>query len=260
MFFKLRKLGLPVIILFMLNDPLSASENSATQPAHKLDHVWDHRGESWRGRHEAILRRNQERPVDLIFLGDSITHSWTVMGQGLAVWNQIYEPFNAVNMGFGGDRTQHLLWRIQNGEVDGINPKVAVVLIGTNNWKVNTSEEIAEGVAAVCQELRNRLPQTRILLLAIFPRVSSDPLAGANVEMANQIIKDLHDGEWIYFMDIGNAFRDGDFWLRKDLFPDGLHPNEAGYIAWANAIRKPLSDLLGSPVPAYSKDLVPQGD
>lgn len=254
-----------LLFLFLMSfSSLSATDrpNTAIQATPRLDHVWDAREESWKGRHEAILKRNAEGPVDLIFLGDSITHSWTKPGEGLAIWKKVYEPLQAVNMGFGGDRTQHLLWRIQNGELDGIHPKVAVVLIGTNNWKDNTSAEIAQGITLICEEIRSRLPETKILLLAIFPRVSSEPLAGANVEMANQIIKDLHDGEWITFLDIGNAFRDEDSWLRKDLFPDGLHPNEKGYEAWANALQQPLSELLGREVPIWrnrqiSPDLEP---
>ena len=203
------------------------------------------------GRHEAIKATKSKDQVDLIFVGDSITHGWDTTGAGTKIWKQVYEPFNAVNMGFGGDRTEHVLWRFDDGELDGISPKVAVVMIGTNNWRANTFQEIAEGVEAVCGGLRTRLPKTKILLLAIFPRVSSDPWAGANVVMANRLIEKLDAGKWINFLDIGSTFRDKKGRLPQEVMPDGLHPNEAGYEVWAEAIRPKLSELMGVDVPKY---------
>jgi lysophospholipase L1-like esterase len=203
------------------------------------------------GRHEAIKATPNKKKVDLIFVGDSITHGWDTTGTGTKIWQQVYAPFNAVNMGFGGDRTEHVLWRFDDGELDGISPKVAVIMIGTNNWRANTYQEIAEGVEAVCNRLRSKLPKTKILLLGIFPRVSSDPWAGANVVMANRLIEKLEDGNWISYLDIGSAFRDKKGRLPQEIMPDGLHPNEAGYEIWAEAIRPKLSELMGVDIPKY---------
>ena len=228
------------------------SDNSALKPIPRPDQVWNNKGgETWMGRHQAIKETKRKGEVDLIFVGDSITHGWDTTGTGTKIWKQVYEPFNAVNMGFGGDRTEHVLWRFNDGELDDISPKVAVVMIGTNNWRANTFQEIAEGVEAVCEGLRTRLPKTKILILAIFPRVSSDPWAGANVVMANRLIEKLDDGKWINFLDIGSTFRDKKGRLPQEIMPDGLHPNEAGYEVWAEAIRPKLSELMGVDVPKY---------
>lgn len=238
---------LPFIITFA-----AFADNSALKPVPRHEHVWNNKGgETWTGRHEAIKAAVAKGGSDLIFVGDSITHGWDTTGPGTKIWQQLYAPFNAINMGFGGDKTEHVLWRFDDGELDGISPKAAVVMIGTNNWKANTYEEIAEGVEAVCLRLRAKLPRTKILLLGIFPRVSSDPWASANVVMANSVIERLDDGKWIHFLDIGKAFRDKKGRLPEAIMPDGLHPNEAGYEIWAEAIRPKLSGLMGVELPRY---------
>jgi lysophospholipase L1-like esterase len=252
---KLMSLILPMLLgVFALNPPALSAENTALIPSPRHEKVWDNKGgETWTGRHEAIVEKSAQGKAELIFIGDSITHGWDETGQGNHVWEKEYAPFNAINMGFGGDRIQHVLWRFENGALDGISPKVAVVMIGTNNWKANTFEEIAEGVEAVCEQIRKRLPETKILLLGIFPRVSPDPYAGANVVMANRLIKDLDDGNWIHFLDMGASFRDERGRLIFDIMPDGLHPNEKGYEVWAEAIRPKLSELMGVEIPAYRR-------
>tara|TARA_B110000495_G_C23015091_1_gene601013 strand:- start:184 stop:942 length:759 start_codon:yes stop_codon:yes gene_type:complete len=240
------------LLLSLIVVPFAAAENTALVPIPRPDQIWNNKGgETWMGRHEGIKATRSKKDVDLIFVGDSITHGWDTTGTGTKIWQQVYEPFNAVNMGFGGDRTEHVLWRFNDGELDGISPKVAVVMIGTNNWRANTFQEIAEGVKAVCEGLRTRLPKTKILLLAIFPRVSSDPWAGANVVMANRLIEKLDDGKWINFLDIGSTYRDKKGRLPQTIMPDGLHPNEAGYEIWAEAIRPKLSELMGVDIPKY---------
>ncbi len=245
-----------ILALIILASSISGfARNTALEPIPRPGMVWKNKGgETWMGRHEAIKATVAKGGVDLIFVGDSITHGWDTTGTGTRIWGQVYAPFNAVNMGFGGDKTEHVLWRFDDGEIDGISPKAAVVMIGTNNWKANTYEEIAEGVEAVCRRLRAELPKTKILLLAIFPRVSSDPWAGANVVMANRLIEKLDDGEWIHFLDIGPAFRTDKGRLPQEIMPDGLHPNEAGYEIWAEAIRPKLSELMDVEVPKYQKE------
>src|SRR3954451_16101873 len=119
-------------------------------------------------RHEEFNKRVKQGNVDLIFIGDSITQGWE--GAGKNVWDEFYGKRNAVNLGIGGDRTQHVLWRLDHGNIDGIHPKLAVLMIGTNNSSTNTSEQIAEGVKLIVEKLRAKLPNTKVLVLGIFPR------------------------------------------------------------------------------------------
>ena len=125
---------------------------------------------TWRQRYAGMNSRVEQGNVDLIFIGDSITHAWDDSGMG--VWYKFYGKRNAVNLGISGDQTQHVLWRLDHGNIDGISPKLAVLMIGTNNAgnAHNTAEESAAGVKAVVEKLRAKLPQTKVLVLAIFPR------------------------------------------------------------------------------------------
>src|SRR5262249_29418296 len=133
---------------------------TATQPKPREEES------AWVQLHQQFLERARAGKIDLLFLGDSITQGW---GQNEA-WKKHYGPRNAANFGIGGDRTQHVLWRLDSGEIDGIAPKVVVLMIGTNNVGSNKPEEIAEGVRAIVDKLRAKLPKSKILLLGIFPR------------------------------------------------------------------------------------------
>src|SRR5687767_8720610 len=119
-------------------------------------------------RHEQFVQRARQGNVDVLFLGDSITAGWN--GAGREVWRDKIEPLKPANFGIGGDRTQHVLWRITNGELDGISPKLAVLMIGTNNSGDHSAEQIATGVEKIVRTLREKLPQTKVLVLGIFPR------------------------------------------------------------------------------------------
>lgn len=193
-------------------------------------------------RHLRINDRVSEGKVDLIFIGDSITSGWESRGQ--KVWDQFYGKRNAVNLGIGGDRTQHVIWRLDNGNVKGISPKAAVVMIGTNNSRDNTPEQIAEGVTVIINQLRSKLPETKVLLLAIFPRGANDERHRVN-EKANAIFAELADGEHIHYLNIGSKFMNNDGVLIRGMMPDQLHLNEQGYVIWAEAIESNLSKLLG---------------
>jgi lysophospholipase L1-like esterase len=206
----------------------------------------------WMPRHEAKLkeiRKLKEAGKDpqIVFIGDSITEGWE--RSGLPVWKQYYEKYNAVDLGFGSDRTENVLWRLQHGEVDGIAPKVAVLLIGTNNTgsRQEDPKTTAAGIKRIIDELRQRLPQTKVLLLAIFPRGEqpADNLRRIN-ERVNAIISGFDDGRHVFFLDINAALMNQDGTLFKDIMPDLLHPNEKGYEIWAQsmapALRKLLSD------------------
>lgn len=197
----------------------------------------------WMKRHEAVLKHVQQGNVDLLMIGDSITHGWE--GDGKELWEKLYANRNPVNMGFSGDGTQHVLWRLQNGEIDGIKPRLAVMMIGTNNASKSTPDEIAHGIIAICQELRTKQPQMKILLLAIFPRGgnNNDPLRQVN-EKTNAIICKLADNKRIYFLNINDKFLGTDSTLPRSIMGDLLHPNSKGYEIWANAQEPMISHLM----------------
>ena len=182
--------------------------------------------------------------VDVLFLGDSITDGWR--GSGKQVWEKNYAPLKAANFGIGGDRTQHVLWRLQHGELEGINPKVAVLMIGTNNLGGNTDEQIAEGVKAIVEEIHKQKPETKVLLLGIFPRAASaKDSTRKKIKDINEMISKLDDGgKHVKYLDIGDKFLDAEGNLSKDIMPDYLHPNAKGYEIWAEAIDPTLKQML----------------
>lgn len=200
----------------------------------------------WQNRHESMNKRVAEGNVDLLFIGDSITQGWE--GAGKEAWKERFAPRKAVNLGIGGDRTEHVLWRLENGNIKGIKPKLAVIMIGTNNSGSNTSEEIAAGVTAIVEKLKTDLPETKILLLAIFPRGENPENKQRKVnEGANAIFAKLADGEHVEYLDIGPKFLDAQGNLSKDIMPDLLHLNPQSYQIWADAIEPQLTKVYGPP-------------
>lgn len=201
----------------------------------------------WQKRHDAkIEEKDSMDRVDLLMVGDSITHSWE--NDGKAIWNEYYANRHALNIGFSGDRTEQVVWRIQNGAIDGISPKLAVIMIGTNNagHRAEKSVYTAAGVRMIIDELQLRLPETKILLLGIFPRGANreDKLRKLNVS-TNQIISQFADGENIHFLDISDQFLDSKGNLPKSIMPDLLHPNAKGYEIWAKAMESKIVELMG---------------
>ncbi|MEE2888480.1 MAG: platelet-activating factor acetylhydrolase IB subunit [Planctomycetota bacterium] len=205
------------------------------------------RGGGWMKRHESFNARVKQGDVDLVFIGDSITQAWE--GNGKRVWAKYYGKRKAVNLGISGDRTQHVLWRLDNGNVDGISPKVAVVMIGTNNSGTgrNTASEMVDGVAAVVEKLRAKLPKTKILLLGIFPRGKYFNDQRGRILQVNQAIKRLQDGKHVAYLDIGHRFLEDDGSMSRAVMPDFLHLSPKGYQIWAGSIEKKLATLLGEP-------------
>jgi len=200
----------------------------------------------WMPRHQAVVDRVKQGNVDLIFIGDSITHDWE--GNGKETWDKYYAKRNAVNMGFSGDCTQHVLWRLDNGEVTGISPKLAIIMIGTNNsnGSDNTAKEIGEGIIAICQKLRKDLPNTKILILAIFPRGEKPSAQREKNAEASKLASTIADNKWIYYMDINDKFLDKDGTLPNDIMPDFLHLNAKGYQIEAQAIEPMVEKLMGA--------------
>ncbi len=167
-------------------------------------------------------------------------------GAGRTVWEKFYGQRNAVNLGIGGDRTQHVLWRLQNGNLEGISPKLAVVMIGTNNSGSNTPQQIADGIKAILDELHKRCPKTKVLLLAIFPRGETPDDARRKVnEAANQIIAKYADNQRVFYLDIGPKFLAEDGTLSREIMPDLLHLNQKSYTIWAESIEPLVKKLMG---------------
>jgi lysophospholipase L1-like esterase len=199
----------------------------------------------WVERQEQINANVKKGGAQLLFIGDSITQGWE--GPGKEVWEKYYGKRHAVNLGIGGDRTQHVLWRLDHGNLDGIRPKLAVLMIGTNNSRNNTSEQIADGVKAIVEKLRTKLPRTKILILGIFPRGkdSSDPKRKVN-EGVNSLIAQVEDGKNVFFLDIGNRFLSANGKLTTDaMTPDLVHLNPKGYEIWAESTEPMIKKLMG---------------
>ena len=199
----------------------------------------------WMQRHESMNNRVKQGNVDLLVIGDSITEGWEKNGK--EVWNKYYKDRHAVNLGIGGDQTQHVLWRLQNGNIDGISPKLAMLMIGTNNANAkHSSDDIVAGVKAIVEKLHEKLPGTKILVLGIFPRGAddNDPIRQTNMK-ANEGIAKLADNEKVFYLDINDKFLDSDHKLPKDIMPDLLHPNAKGYAIWAEAVEPTIAKLMG---------------
>jgi len=199
-----------------------------------------------RGRHEQFLKDKAELlkkgPIQVVFIGDSITDGWR--GGGSGTWQKAFgEKYNALNLGIGGDRTEHVLWRIAHGELDGIAPKVVIMMIGTNNCGSPAVDMIA-GVTADVAAVHARLPSTKILLLGIFPR-ATNPQDGARVKInqVNEVLSKLDGKDNVKYLDIGRRFLEADGALPPSIMPDALHPNEKGYAIWAEAIAPTLEEL-----------------
>jgi lysophospholipase L1-like esterase len=206
---------------------------------------------NWISRHEGYVAEAKKGGVDILFLGDSITDGWRWGNGGSKIWPQLYAPRRAANFGIGWDRIQNVLWRVENGELENIRPKVVVLLIGTNNTgneddgrPRNSTPEIVAGVSNLVRRIQFHLPQSKILLLGLFPRgEKTDPIR-EQVKAVNAGISKLADGEKIKFLDLGEKFLAADGALPRELFPDLLHPNEKGYQIWADAMEPVLAEML----------------
>lgn len=202
------------------------------------------RDANWMKRHEKLLedskKAREENGATVVFLGDSITQGW---GQN-PTWKKFYAPRKALNLGIGGDRTQHVLWRLQNGEVEGLKPKAVVLMIGTNNSGSDSADDIANGVKAIVADLRGRLPETEILLLGVFPRSEKPAPVRDKLKQVNSEIAKL-DGGKVHYLDIGQTFLEKDDTISKEIMPDFLHLTPKGYERWAEAIEPSLKKILG---------------
>ena len=168
------------------------------------------------------------------------------------MWQEFYGQRKCINLGVSGDQTQHVLWRFEQGQLDGIKAKAAVVMIGTNNSNNNragvedySTGDILEGVQAIVQQIRTRQPDTKIILLGIFPRGQTFSPQRGKILQVNQALARLDDGKNIFHIDFGSQLIENDGSISRTMMRDYLHPGEAGYKIWANAIEPKLKEFLG---------------
>lgn len=247
--FTRRSLILACAVGFVLSAHADVADaiKKATTPDHRLNEgAKDGKRGWWDTRHEQKLALVKQGGWDLVFIGDSITQGWE--GGGKAVWEKHYANRKALNLGYSGDRTEHVLWRLENGEIDGLKPKAAVIMIGTNNTghRNDPPEAIAAGVEAIVKKLRAAWPETKLLVLGIFPRApKATDKPRVNNDAANALIAKLADGDHVQYLNINDKMLTPDGELTKEIMPDFLHPQAKGYGIWADAIEAPLAKLLG---------------
>ena len=256
--FPLLSLALSTVAVLSLSlGPVRAQEKTAEDkkpvsvtPAPKSHPSKPEIEANFRKRHEGFLKDKEQAlkkgPVDLLFVGDSITDAWRKGGQ-FKLFTEKWGKHNPLNLGIGGDRTQHVLWRLEQGEVEGIKPKVVVLMIGTNNLGNGDSPaDTILGIKAVVASLRERLPESKILLLAVFPRgMEPDHKYRAQIKEVNDAIAKLDDGgKHVKYLDIGPKFLADDGTLTREVMPDALHPNEKGYQIWADAIGPTVDEMM----------------
>ncbi len=239
--------------LLRAEPPAQAAGNPALVPASKLENDFY----DWNQRHEAILKIKKDLNPEIVMVGDSITHLWGGQpeepkgNRGRAAWQELFGTRRVLNCGFGWDRTQNVLWRIEHGELDGLAPQLVVINIGTNNLagtshaRACTPEEIAAGIALVAQRCQEKCPQARVVVMGVFPRgrQAADPHRAKVTAINAAAAKALAPVKGVTFLDIGAKFLAADGSIPADLMPDALHPSNAGYALWAAA----LKDLLPAP-------------
>lgn len=249
------------LVLCVAAPAVLATASYGADTRHAAHPPWSENG---RLAHEQMVAKARTGKIDLYFLGDSITRRWgaTDYPEFLAHWNKNFSGWNAANFGWGGDSTHHMLWRIQNGVLDGVNPKVIVILAGTNNIgqgdKPGRGEDAAEGVAALVETCRVKAPAATLVLVAIFPRNDS-PASNAQIAIANRRIAALADGKTIRFLDLNDQLADAHGKLIKGVAVDGLHLSLQGYEIFAQALMPVLTELLG-PRAAEDHAPPPSGD
>jgi lysophospholipase L1-like esterase len=216
-----------------------------------LSEIWS--VDWWMPRHEKKLQEIRElraagRNADVVFIGDSITQGWEDAGK--KAWDQSFARYNAIDLGFGGDRTENVLWRLQHGELEGITPKVVVMMIGTNNTgdRQEDARTTAAGIRRLVDEVRLRQPKAKILLLGIFPRDEKPGTVSRQLnDRVNGIISGYADDRSVFYLNIGESLMNPDGTLSRDVMPDLLHLSDKGYAIWARRMEPTLQRLLATP-------------
>lgn len=218
--------------------------NSAVIPDHHLDR------KGWTERHNQILEKVKSSDPKLIMIGNSITHSLDEPDRKI-FWDQYLNELDAVNLGISGDRTENVIWRLQNGAIDGIHPKVATLLIGTNNTdgnnylEISTPEELSEGIWEICRIIREKLPETEIVLLGILPYGYKPNHRDETNKATNRITAKFPEKDSkIHYYDLGYLFLKENGTVDGKLMPDYLHPNVEGHKLLIEALVPVISNLM----------------
>ena len=200
--------------------------------------------------HEEFLARAKSGPIGLLFLGDSITHQWQTAPH---IWDHYFGKYQPANFGIGGDQTQHVIWRIAEGELDAISPKVVVLLIGTNNCGPYSAEEISAGIQKIISLIHEKIPATKVLALGTFPRgprINADGNPDnweshmEKIRAVNADLAALDNGDTIRHLDLTKNFTNEDGTIPKIIMPDQVHLTPAGYQLWADAMHPLLTEML----------------
>jgi lysophospholipase L1-like esterase len=199
------------------------------------------------------LAKAKQGKIDVYFVGDSITRRWgaTDYPQFLANWKENFFGWNAANFGWGADRVENILWRLENGELDGVNPKIIVILAGTNNIGGPPADEarvadITRGLTAVLKVCQEKAPAAVVVFTGIFPR-NDNPNAYATINKVNENLARLADGKKVRYLNINDKLADADGKLLQGMSRDRLHPDIKGYQVWADALKPIFSEILGPP-------------
>jgi hexosaminidase len=236
---RMSEVGNTTVITYAPEMPLPKLRS--TTPAVKKG---DKGKDDWKARHQQVLDLLKTAKPEIVVIGASITQFWggepkTATARSPETWAQAFGD-RAINLGFAGDRTENLLWRIEHGELDGIAPKIVIVQTGNNNLALDTEAEVVAGVDAVCRAIHAKLPDARILLLGLLPRQDQAKMKADLDKVNYQLETTLHPRPYIDVLDLGNHFRKPDGTINLDLFSDGLHPNAQGYAILAEALKAQL--------------------
>ena len=248
-FFAVFSVGL--LASYSWAEPITATAtNSAIEPKPKLENDFY----DWHKRHDAVLKTQKEmlansKGPEIVMIGDSITHMWggepkSNVVRGAKAWEATFGKTPVLNMGFGWDRTQNVLWRLDNGEFEGLSPKWVVLCIGTNNLtgtknaRENSPAEIVEGISLICDKIQQRAPQAQLIVMGVLPRgEKADNQFRPKIKTINELLaKAIAEKKGVKFLDISAKLLADDGTLTKEMMPDGTHPSEKAYTIWGQAL------------------------
>jgi lysophospholipase L1-like esterase len=247
-----------VVVALWLGEPAHGQAPSQQPRRPPADVPQERTDENSRIAHRELVQKAQhgatDGRVDAYFVGDSITRRWGCTDPQyrdlLESWRKNFFGWNAANFAWGGDSTNNILWRLENGELEGLQPKVFVILAGTNNLSNEPDEaeiaDIAQGIKAIVDTCRRKAPEARIILTALFPRNDNRAKLVA-IRQINERIAKYADGERVRFLNVNDKLADADGNLRSGMMMDGLHPARRGYEVWADGLRAILTEWLGPP-------------
>ncbi len=258
----------PTLAQLMGDQPLAVEVpgNSALIPVPKLEND----SYDWYARHAAVLRVKETLRPEVVLIGDSITHFWggepkASQANGPRSWQSTFGRYRTLNLGFGWDRIQNVLWRIDHGELDGLRPRVIVLHIGTNNTsetpnaRRNSPAEIVAGIRAILQRIRAKTPAARVILMAVFPREQQpDHPRRALLAEVNRLLTDFAPTAGVTFLDLGPRLLQPDGTLSSEIMADFCHPTEKGYQIWGDALAPLLAESGTAPSAAAAENPPPE--